>query len=60
LVIGLTVTKFCRGGFYKQYITIINNLYKPALAQPTIYINLDLYRMRKMYKGFTVGWGRVL
>jgi hypothetical protein len=39
---------FCRGGFYKQYITMTNNLDKPALTPPITHINLKFASNVKM------------
>ena len=43
--------EFRRGGFYRQYITSTNNLYKPAPTPPITYMNLDFARRRKTYMG---------
>ena len=40
-----------RGGFYRQYITSTNNLYKPAPTPAITYMNLDVDPRRKKYMG---------
>ena len=43
--------EFRRGGFYRQYVTSTNNLYKPTPTPLITYINLDFDRKRKKYMG---------